>query len=268
MAKSKRPKGKFYHRAIFKQDDAVAFILPVLTVARAVLPKSGIARMSITPLCVPNEFICAKLGTFLGLPIPPFSITYFNDEPYFTVLNFNPRAEDLPAIDPVICAKKFPELCTGIMFFDILVANEDRHDKNLAVDNVAKPNQLIVYDHDQALFGGGGNLSGTVRLNTLRDRLGITGSSLTGGNECCLLRAIDTVEYFEKWRYRISEMPNWFISDTCIFAMELGIDKSQATAAEEFLIYRKKNLGKILKSCGRDIPLIDNWELQNDLFSA
>jgi hypothetical protein len=261
MAKSK---GKYYNRAIFPQDDTGAFTLPGADGrAKGMAEAWHRCNYEASPFCIPNELICAKIGSFLGLDIPAHAITYFDNKPYFSSLNFNPGVARPPHIDPVNCAATLPRICTGILFFDILVANNDRHDENLAVDNVAKPRQLIVYDHDQALFGS----DGVPRLQEMRDRLAITGSAQTGGNACCLLDALKTVEYFNEWRERIADIPGWFIKDVCNAAIGLGIQKNEANEVEDFLVYRKTNLRVIIKERGRGIPLFDQWSPPHVLFT-
>ena len=136
-----------------------------------------------SPYCIPNELISAQIGQFLKLPIPPFAITYSEDNDYyFSSLDFNFDRDQLPPVEPDLCWEHLPRLCSGVMLFDILIANEDRHDENLVIDNVIKPSFMRVFDHDQALFGGGGNLAGTNRLTQLHDRLGVSGGVITGGN--------------------------------------------------------------------------------------
>ena len=268
MAKHKG-KGRFYYRAQFEQGDTGVCVLPdgAGRISGSVPAWHRINVADSSPYCIQNELICARIGRVLGLPIPPYSITYFNQQPYFSSLNFDPDERGKqPAIVPEICAERFPWLCTGILFFDILVANEDRHDENLAVDDVGNPRTLVVYDHEQALFGGGGNLCGVERLKTLRDRLGITGSTVTGGNECCLLKSLKTVKFFTEWRNRLWDIPEWFVNETCDAAIEIGLSQPEANAAKDFLLYRKNNVTKIIRSNAKSIPLVDEWRPQNALF--
>jgi len=105
--------------------------------------------------CIANEYISGRIGIFLGLPIPPFAITHDKDENvYFSSLDFNFNRAILPPIVPDRCVACLPELCTGILLFDILIANEDRHEANLVTDSVSSPKFIHVYDHDQALLSG------------------------------------------------------------------------------------------------------------------
>jgi hypothetical protein len=268
VSMKKRP-GKFYYQAVFYEDASGIQKLPgVSGRAGGYAPAYHRENTEVSPFCIPNELISAALGTFLGLPIPPFTVTHFNRRAYFSSLNFNPDKHDLPRILADICITRFPRLCTGILFFDVLIANEDRHDENVAVDNVADPKQIVVYDHERAMFGGTGSLSGLERLHALKDRLGITGGPVTGGTRSCFLTAINTLEYFNEWRLRVLDIPDWFIEDICNAAVGLGIDKSEAREAKEFLVYRKRNIVRIIQSCGDLNPAIAEWRPNHVLFDA
>lgn len=262
-----RRRGRLHFQTEYRQDDTGAFIMEGadgrIDGFVSAWHRTNVADYS--PYCIPNELICGKLGAFLGLPIPPFSITYFNQTPHFSQLNFNPRSDELPPIEPEACAKALPRICTGILLFDVLVANDDRHDKNLAVDNITNPKQVMVYDHEQALFGGGGNLSGVPRLTELLDRLGMSGGAVTGGNECCFLQTLNTVQYFDEWRGRIWDIPGWFIEITCDDAVGFGISQHEANEAKKFLIHRKTYLSRIIKDHATTIPLFNDWRPKGDL---
>ena len=80
-AMKKRP-GKFYYRAVFNED---ATGIPHLAVdgGSGHVPAFHRRATEYSRFCIPNEMICSAMGTFIGLPIPPFSITFFNGEPYF-----------------------------------------------------------------------------------------------------------------------------------------------------------------------------------------
>ena len=133
----------------------------------------------------------------------------------FGSLDFNFDRDQLPPILPEPCWQHLPFECTGVLFFDILIANADRHDENLLVDNGLKPKRMIVFDHDQSLFGGGGSLRGQERLDAIMTRLGVSGGPVTSGNRHCLLDGANTREYFGEWLKRIGSLPDWFIEDVC-----------------------------------------------------
>jgi len=209
------------------------------------------------PYCVPNEYICARLGTAIGLPIPPFALSKHSDRArriLFSSLDFNPAGLRPPRILPDICMKFLPSECAGVIVFDIWIANEDRHDENLVVDKTVEPKSIRVYDHDQALFGGN-RIRGIPRLDALRDRLGITDLQITGGNDHCLLPYLTSSEHLEMWVDRIQSIPEWFISETCQTLARRGLLRAEVNAAIKFLTHRQgimKDLvyGQLCKHCG------------------
>ncbi|MDZ4687858.1 MAG: hypothetical protein SH850_22525 [Planctomycetaceae bacterium] len=61
-----------------------------------------------TPYRVPNEYICTRLGEFIGLPIPPcvLATSEMLDAPaIFSELNFNAYGDNLPRVFPDLCVK-------------------------------------------------------------------------------------------------------------------------------------------------------------------
>jgi hypothetical protein len=132
------------------------------------------------PYCVPNELICAELGRFLRLPIPPCGIVSRRQAahpPMFASMDFNLTGNSLPPIDTQKCLSELPKECAGLLLFDILVGNCDRHRGNLAVDFSTRPPRMSIFDHSHALFGYEGG-EGENRLKVLRDRLAISGGEI------------------------------------------------------------------------------------------
>lgn len=205
------------------------------------------------PYCIPNEFIAARLGTALGLPLPPFALTKVSDvgrRLLFSNLDFNPGGMRLPRIDPEICMEnqRLVPICVGIVVFDIWIANDDRHDKNLAVDRQGRPTLIRVFDHDHSLFGGPcSNDRGIKRLDDLRDRLGITGSTTTGGTEHIFLDHINTDLYLRDWVERVQSLPSWIIREPCR-AMHFrgGLSAKEVKAVIDFLRHRQDELPKLV----------------------
>jgi hypothetical protein len=185
----------------------------------------------------------------------------------FAALDFNYARERMPPVLPDLCVRHQPLLSTGILLFDILIANEDRHEENLVADNVSAPRQILVFDHDQALLGGSGRFKGRERLDTLEWRLGIgiTGG-LTGGTGHCLLPYIDTAEHFEFWINRIEDVPQWLFNDACDMAVETGIGKDDAARAAEFLYLRSRRLERIISMERRSFTSITVWPKFGGLF--
>jgi len=91
------------------------------------------------PYCVPNEYICGRLGLFVGLPVPPGGIVTIDSKPWYASMNFNLNGVSLPPVDIPECLRQLPRLSAGLLLFDILVMNADRHRGNFAVDFAETP---------------------------------------------------------------------------------------------------------------------------------
>lgn len=206
--------------------------------------------------CIPNEIICAEIGRFLGLPVPPCGLVYVpghDPEHWFASLNFNLTATDLPPIDPINCVKELPSLSTGVVLFDVLIGNNDRHRANLHLDTSQKPPRLTVFDHSHALFGPT-NGAGEHRLAGLVGQFGI------GAH--CLLNHIPTDAHLSEWCGRIKGLPNYLIEGVCESTVPLGmITAAEAAAANKFLIERKANIETIIKANKIQFRGIAQWGL-------
>jgi hypothetical protein len=218
-----------------------------------------------SPYCVPNEFICGTLGTYLGLPIPPFAITVppqgMAAKHMFSSLNFNFEGRDLRPVIPANCVASLAKLCTGIFLFDVLIANSDRHDSNLAVDRMDVPREMQVFDHECALFGAnlGSHPHGIERLKKLRDRLGVSGGAVTGNNTHLFLREFLDTTHFREWINIIKNLQISFIKRTCQRSRRFGLTKEEAVEAESFLVHRKDNLEGIVTKHKKEFSAIKKW---------
>jgi hypothetical protein len=93
-----------------------------------------------------NEYLSASLGTFLGLPIPPFAMlekrtTQGVESSWFASLDYRLTGEDMPEIDPETVYGEVQDLCFGVLAFDLWIANTDRHVSNLSFDPTTSPKQ-------------------------------------------------------------------------------------------------------------------------------
>ena len=130
----------------------------------------------VSPYCVPNEYICAKIGQFLGLPVAPGTvITAPGNDPkfWYAALDFSQENESLPPVVPEDCLRQLPELCAAIVLFDVFIAHGDRSENNLFLDESSQPPEMRLFDHELALLGATpgqaeGRLTGSVV-----DQLGI-----------------------------------------------------------------------------------------------
>lgn len=178
----------------------------------------------------------------------------------FASLEFGGQDSEPDDADPEACVRELPSLCVGILLFDALIANCDRHVGNIRVDFPAAPRHIAIIDHDRALFGIW-EQEGIKRLTDLRERLGITGGAVTGQNRHCFLDVIKSLEHFDEWYGRIKDIPDWFIRDVCNEATGLPITRAETDAAIDFLTYRKANLPKIVWSHRHEFKGISQQEL-------
>ena len=215
------------------------------------------------PYCVPNELICAEVGRLLRLPVPPCGLIHAPRAAvttWFASLDFNLTGNALPPVDVVRCCNELPELSTGLLLFDVLVANCDRHAGNFSVDFSCSPPKMAVFDHSHALFGYVTNQS-ISRLADLKDRLGISGGSHTRGNRHCLLNVIATDDHFGKWLDRIRAIPDWFIDEVCQDAAGVGATLDESQAAARFLKHRRGKIASIINGNRQEFRSISQWRL-------
>jgi hypothetical protein len=215
------------------------------------------------PYCIANELVCGGIGRFLGLPIPAGAVCHSNSPSHqlgYVSLNINLLGDTLPPVNVTLCAKQLPDLSTGVLLFDVLIGNADRHGRNLSVDWNVKPPVMSIFDHGHALFGKDAGQA-VHRLEMLRNRLGISGGSRTRGNRHCMLDQIDSDTYFGLWFERIHQIPGYVIDDLCDQIPTLGCKPDEAKAAAEFLKYRRTNIESIVLANKAEFTKIKSWRL-------
>ncbi len=207
----------------------------------------GRENSDVSPYLIANEWICGNIANILHLPIPPFALMRSGPtaKGMFVSWKYGSRRITPDDAIPERCYANMPALVAGIVLFDVLVANSDRHKGNLKVDNPYDPKQVDVFDHDRALFGAQAH-TGKQRLTDLLDRLGVTGSSVSAGNRHCFIDLLDSTEHFRDWTDRISQIPDRFIQEICLEARDLPINQDEAETAAAFLRHRKRELAAIL----------------------
>ena len=161
-------------------------------------------------------------------------------------LNFTLTGEKLPPINPVECCSKLADLSTGVVMFDILIANPDRHSENLAATLQEPPYEMIIFDHGHALFGHD-QANATKRLIDLQDRLAITGGSVTKQHRHCLIDELRDESFFGKWIERVESLPDHFIETTCDDLLQRDfIEHSEFSAMVRFLRHRRDGFRKLV----------------------
>jgi hypothetical protein len=224
----------------------------------------GVAKKNCptAPYCVPNEVVCGEIGRYLGLPVPPGGVFYSpkGNDLFYASLDFNLTGNTLPPVNVTECVKGLPIESTGVLLFDIFIANSDRHGRNLSVDFSSRPPKLNVFDHGHALFGSTAG-QGVARLTKLKDRLGTSAGSRTAGNRHCLIDQITTDAHFGHWIERIRLIPDYVIEDLCRELPGLGCTRPEADAACEFLKYRRGRMSHIVEGHKSEFTAIPSWRL-------
>jgi hypothetical protein len=252
VAKARRP--EFLYRALFRPDQIGA-----LEKLDKGFDEQGCgfgytqayhkAPIDSIPYRIPSEYIAAKIGELIGLPVPPCAITRFGPDntKLFSSLDFNfERASLVPIFEDVV-ASKMPLVCAGILVFDIFIGNEDRHDENVVVDRGNDPREIHIFDHDHALLSGM-TFFGKEKIDKLYNDIGITGKPPINNNRHVFLDQLKSREDLDFWIGRIGSIPDFFLENVCSFAeVEIGLERSVADYLATFLKWRKTAMRGLIK---------------------
>lgn len=230
---------------------------------------SGIAKNSVNGgmYCLCNEVIAAEIAHYLRLPIPPYTLLHAKAPSipakqswWFASLDFNIAGLALPPITPQECVTRLPDMATGIVLFDALIANTDRHRKNIAFDASETPPLISIYDHSHALYGVVPD-GGTFRLSQASADLGITGTGLLEGNRHCLLDWLSSDSHFDKWITRIESIPDFLINEICEESVTYGANQEEASAMRTFLCDRRSNFRNLIETHQAEFKGINQWSM-------
>jgi hypothetical protein len=175
---------------------------------------------------------------------------------WFGSLDFNLDSHTMPPVDTAACVRDMPVESTGLLMFDVLIANNDRHTTNFEVD----PPRMSVFDHSHCLFGTNAH-QGEARLAAMTGRLAITGSPVTAGNRHCLLDVLDTGAHFGRWVDRIKQVPDFFIEDVVDDVRDAGITAAEATSVVTFLKERRDTIWEIVNAHSVEFKAVIPWPL-------
>ncbi len=224
----------------------------------------GIAKTIVpaAPYCVANEYVANQLASLLHLPTPPGYIQRDDQGmAHFISMNFNPRGTNLPPIFPPLVFAKLPEVAAGVVVFDVLIGNRDRHQSNLAFDQIT--NHLAVFDHSHSLFGIRPG-DGEANLNWLAGVMGIVQEPDPwgyAGNRQCLLDAINRCDLLSKWIAKVSTIPDFFIDDLCEHVTKIGVTDGESAALGVYLKNRRSTLDRLLDRNQSEFRSVVQWKL-------
>jgi hypothetical protein len=198
------------------------------------------------PFLTANEFIAARLGQLIGLPtVPGVIVGGQGDQLGYVSLRFGPRDERPPPILPNEVVSADPSMATGIVVFDCWIANNDRHDENLAMVG----SELYLFDHDRALLATG------TRDPKMPDHL-------LGRH--CLANELSTADHFWQWTQRIDNVDAHAIGRVILDAVTEGaLSETRSADVTEMLRYRRDRLRAMLQEARNDgiFQRMQQWTL-------
>lgn len=215
-----------------------------------------------------NEWICGCVGWYLRLPVPPFALMRKSptSRRYFGSLDYGAKQvtpTDMRGDRLCVC---LPNEATGVILFDALVANPDRHEGNLKVDDRLNPTRIELFDHDQGMFGifktpkDKGRSKGASRLALIEKAKDLGwGHNLNSRQVHKLACALKTARHMNKWYARIESIPDHFLETVCAEAP--GISARERDAAFEFLRNRKTELRTLVNQNKGLFPKVKDWGL-------
>ncbi|MDZ4659453.1 MAG: hypothetical protein SH868_17930 [Bythopirellula sp.] len=216
----------------------------------------------VSPYLVANEWIAANIAWFLRLPIPPFTLMgeKRRDKLMFGSYRYDGDKKVLVPSDGSVLYQRFPDTCTGIVLFDILIANKDRNSRNIKVDKPDKPKRFYIIDHERSLFylypEDGAN-----QLAAAEDRLGITDGTFSDDEFHCLIGELDSIDHVLRWIEKIQDLPDWFIDEICLTLPSFTINKAERTAVCAFLKRRRDKISELVFQNKERFPKIKQWQL-------
>jgi hypothetical protein len=223
----------------------------------------GKSPSDVSPYLIANEWIAANIAWFLRLPIPPFSLLRKKTRATTMFASYSFEGDSKPKnCNPAEVFKAYPKICAGVVVFDILVGNFDRHYRNIKVDRPLSPRWMRIIDHERCLFHVYPK-EGIRRLRDIEGRLGITDGSHSGNEWHCLIQHLESVEDIKDWVFRASQIPDWFIEAICWDVWKISINKKEYETVIAFLKRRRDKLGELIldhKTRFDSIPFA-NWPL-------
>jgi hypothetical protein len=218
------------------------------------------------PVAVANEYCGGELARQLRLPVPPGFVADVPEdgETAYATLGFNLHGENTPEIDAAAAVRAEPDLCSGVLVFDVWIINTDRHPKNLSFLERRPPHRVNVFDHSHAPFYPDA-------ISAMQQRMGIAGWVEQGeqrGHRHCLLDVLPTDAFLMKWVERIQSIPEAHIREICTDAEPLGWPAGTAATVANQLIGRRAQLPWLISRERHEFKSINQWGLEWAAFTT
>lgn len=194
------------------------------------------------PNIVINELLCNLLARGIFLPCPPGALMENAGEDYFCSLNFNLAGQSLPPSPIPLVVTNCGVLCWGILLFDVLVMNPDRHNKNLSYDRTH--NRIQVFDHSRAFLPVKATIDSVIADNTGK----------LGFHQHCLKNELSSMDGFDFWVARIKSLPDYFIEEAINQICEVGYPSDKRSLTMDFFKNRRNNIDSIIQNNIAEFP--------------
>ena len=212
-----------------------------------VVTLTGIAKFNgaNAPAVVPNEYICGRLASALGLPTPPIGLLQTPNGHATVSLRFGMKGESPPPADVAKLCEDEPYWATGVIVFDCWVCNNDRHSRNIAYAP-GKHIYVTIFDHSHTLGGPGrADVSKLVANPDMVVRNRLAPSLKTG-------------KYLESWCERIEGLSRQQIDEVFLpLQANQLITKDDRKGLVKFLDHRRLNIRDLIKASEKDFKGID-----------
>jgi hypothetical protein len=196
----------------------------------AVAKKSNVAE----PNIVLNELACNLLARALFLPCPPGVLLEHSGDTYFCSMNFNLAGQALPPTPVQTVVDEQPELCWGVLLFDVLMMNPDRHNRNLAYDRQSK--KVQIFDHSRAFLPLKQDIDSVVAANAGR----------LGFQNHCLRTEMSSMQGFDLWCSRVKALPDYMIEETISALCDIGFPADKRQVAVDFIRLRRDGIDDLI----------------------
>jgi hypothetical protein len=233
------PGAKYKVMAVGPQIAATAtapVFVSIAGVAKKVLPNQ--------PFIVANELVCCNVARALLLPCPPGALMESGADTYFFSLDFNLAGQALPPVSPSAIVQVFPDLAWGIIVFDALIMNTDRHSHNIAHDTVT--DRIQIFDHSHAYLTPGGDIDQTLAARSANLAI--------GGH--CLAGEINTATGLDSWIEKAKQIPDYFIDGIVEAGCGCGIPPDRKDLLASFMKNRRDNLGSLFSANMANFPKV------------
>jgi hypothetical protein len=168
-------------------------------------------------------------------------------------MNFNLAGQDLPPANAKKITDNHPGLSWGIILFDTLISNFDRHSENIFYDSSSQ--RVQIFDHSHAFIVGADVDSAKVDFERRSSSAGI------GGH--CLAETISSINGLKQWALRFSLIPDFYIIEVVNSAKTVGLSGDLADYATNFLLDRRTKLLHLITANRAQFP-----NLAPDLFDS